>query len=471
MNESDLLRPIMNNATTICATATAPGGAIGVIRISGPQAIQNVTPIFAPHNPHKKLNECQTHTVVYGNIRTVEGEIIDDVLLTIFRAPHSYTGEESIEISYHGSFYISQKIIELLLEQGCQMAMPGEFTQRAFLNGKMDLCQAEGVADLIASQSEAMHKQAMNQMRGGISNKLKSLRDRLIQISSLIELEIDFSDHEDIQFASRDEVLNIASDILDTITRLINSFQAGNAIKNGIPVAIIGQTNAGKSTLLNTLLQENKAIVSKTHGTTRDIIEDTINIDGLTFRFIDTAGIRETTDTIEKLGIERSFNAIDKAEIILLVHDIHQNQEALERFLQTIQSHIVDKTVILVLNKIDDTSSTPTKQFSLPSYKQISISAQKGLHIKELKQLIVSLSSPSKTNSEDSIITNIRHYEALKKAQSSLLRVIQNIKQDLSCDFISQDLREAIFHLSDIIGEVTPDNILKQIFSTFCVGK
>ncbi|MDR0892798.1 MAG: tRNA uridine-5-carboxymethylaminomethyl(34) synthesis GTPase MnmE, partial [Mediterranea sp.] len=308
----------MNQTDTICAIATAQGGAIGVIRVSGPEAISITERIFRPAQTNKLLSKQKPYTLTFGRI--VDGEeVVDEVLVSLFRAPHSYTGEESVEISCHGSAYILQRITQLLIKDGCRMAHPGEYTQRAFLNGKMDLSQAEAVADLIASTSAATHRLAMSQMRGGFSKELAALRDKLLHFTSLIELELDFSDHEDVEFADRSALHALADEIETVLARLTHSFSVGNAIKNGIPVAIIGETNAGKSTLLNTLVGEERAIVSDIHGTTRDVIEDTINLGGITFRFIDTAGIRETTDTIETLGIERTFQKVAQAEIVLWV--------------------------------------------------------------------------------------------------------------------------------------------------------
>lgn len=454
---------------TICAIATAQGGAIGIIRVSGPEAITFTDKIFTPFGSSTPLTERKPYTLSFGYIQNIQGEIIDEVLVSIFHAPHSYTGENATEISCHGSPYILQQVMQLLIEQGCRTAHPGEYTQRAFLNGKMDLSQAEAVADLIASTSQAAHRLAMNQMRGGFSHELAKLRERLIHLTSLIELELDFSDHEELEFANRTELKELTSQIEHLITKLADSFNTGNAIKAGIPVAIIGETNAGKSTLLNALLNEDKAIVSDQHGTTRDIIEDTVNIQGITFRFIDTAGIRNTTDSIEALGIERSFRAMDQAQIIILVYDKTASQTRFQKFFTKIYSHLKGKQVIIALNKCDLTSNT---SFSISTnYPLVEISAKHDLHIDQLRSLLVISSHLPEINQADVIVTNARHYEALTHAQQAIRRVQLGLSTNLSGDLISQDLRECIFHLSDIIGEVTNNEVLSTIFNNFCIGK
>ena len=347
---------ILQTEDTICAIATAQGGAIGTIRVSGPEAITLTDRIFKPVSG-KPLAERAPYTLTFGHILTPEGEIIDEVLVSLFRAPHSYTGQDSTEISCHGSSYILQQVMQLLIRQGCRAAGPGEYTQRAFLNGKMDLSQAEAVADLIASTSAATHRMAMNQMRGGFSRELAVLRDKLLHLTSLMELELDFSDHEELEFADRSELEDIARQIEQVIHHLVDTFSVGNALKNGVPVAIVGETNAGKSTLLNALLNEERAIVSDIHGTTRDVIEDTMNLGGITFRFIDTAGIREKTDTIESLGIERSFQKLDQADIVLWVIDTTCAEEQYRQLADKILPRCEGKHLVIVLNKADLLSS------------------------------------------------------------------------------------------------------------------
>ncbi|RGM49150.1 MULTISPECIES: tRNA uridine-5-carboxymethylaminomethyl(34) synthesis GTPase MnmE [Bacteroides] len=460
------------NQDTICAIATAQGGAIGCIRVSGPEAIEITSRIFTPAAMGKKLKDSKPYTLTFGRIH--EGsEIIDEVLVSLFRAPHSYTGENSTEITCHGSVYILQKVLQLLITNGCRMAQPGEYTQRAFLNGKMDLSQAEAVADLIASSSAATHRLAMSQMRGGFSKELTSLRDQLLHFTSLIELELDFSDHEELEFADRSELCRLADNIEKVISRLADSFSVGNAIKNGVPVAIIGETNAGKSTLLNVLLNEEKAIVSDIHGTTRDVIEDTVNIGGITFRFIDTAGIRETNDTIENLGIERTFQKLEQAEIVLWMIDATDVTTQIVQLSQQILPRCEGKQLILVCNKADlvsDIQNFPPIDFP-DNVKSIVISAKKREHIEELQQLLIAAANLPTVTSNDVIVTNIRHYEALTNALEAIHRVQEGLANNLSGDFVSQDIRECIFHLSDIAGEVTNDMVLGNIFEHFCIGK
>lgn len=459
------------NQDTICAVSTAPGtGGIAVIRISGPEAVAICDSIFIPKKEGKSLSVQKGYTLSYGSIQR-NGEPLDDVMLSLFRNPHSFTGEDTVEITCHGSIYIQQQILQLLIERGCRSALPGEYTQRAFLNGKMDLSQAEAVADLIASTSAGQHKLALSQMRGGFSNELKGLRTQLLHITSLMELELDFSDHEELEFADRSELRSLADHIEQVISNLAQSFSIGNAIKNGIPVAIIGETNAGKSTLLNALLNEEKAIVSDIHGTTRDVIEDTININGQLFRFIDTAGIRETNDTIEVLGIQRSFKALDQAQIIILMYDLSRDCKTFEAFYQEIAPRLVNKSVILAMNKCD-VSNTFTPTYPFPDeWHKIAISAKKRLHIPELQKLLIEISAISSIQENDIIVTNVRHYEALTHALEAIHRVQEGLNTNLSGDFVSQDLRECIFHLSDIAGEVTTDQVLQNIFQHFCIGK
>lgn len=425
--------------STICAISTAQGGAIGIVRVSGPNAIEYVNNVFS-----KNILETPAYKAVYGMVKEPDtDEIIDEVLLLVFRAPHSYTGEDSVEINCHGSSYVLNMVCAALIKQGCVLAKPGEFTQRAFLNGKMDLSQAEAVADLIASNSKASHRIAMQQMRGGISNKLNSLSEQLLTMTSLLELELDFSE-EDVEFADRTKLLALAEDIDNELSRLISSFSTGNAIKNGVPVAIIGAPNVGKSTLLNQLLQEDKAIVSDIQGTTRDLIEDCVNIEGVIFRFVDTAGIRHTEDKIEKLGIERSVKAAENADIIIMITEpgveypnIHINES---------------QTVIKIVNKTED------------------FQAINGKGLKELQSKLIE--TVPKINTEDVIISNLRHQQALQNAKNSILSVIQSINQSISSDLIAQDLRQCIYHLEEITGkQIDTEKILGNIFSKFCIGK
>ena len=460
------------NQDTICAIATAQGGAIGCIRVSGPEAIEITSRIFIPAATDKKLEDNKPYTLTFGRIYD-DSEVIDEVLVSLFRAPHSYTGENSPEITCHGSAYILQTVLQLLIKNGCRMAGPGEYTQRAFLNGKMDLSQAEAVADLIASSSAATHRLAMSQMRGGFSKELATLRDQLLYFTSLIELELDFSDHEELEFADRSELCQLADNIEKVITRLVNSFSVGNAIKNGVPVAIIGETNAGKSTLLNVLLNEEKAIVSDIHGTTRDVIEDTVNIGGITFRFIDTAGIRETNDTIENLGIERTFQKLNQAEIVLWMIDATDAQAQITQLSNQLLPRCEGKQLILVYNKVDLVNNM---QNTIPAYfpdsvKSITLSAKKREHIEELQQMLITSAHLPAITQNDVIVTNVRHYEALNNALEAIHRVQKGLANNISGDFVSQDIRECIFHLSDIAGEVTNDMVLQNIFQHFCIGK
>ena len=460
------------NQDTICAIATAQGGAIGCIRVSGPEAIEITSCIFTPAATNRELGDSKPYTLTFGRIYD-GSEVIDEVLVSLFRAPHSYTGENSTEITCHGSAYILQKVLQLLIKNGCRMAAPGEYTQRAFLNGKMDLSQAEAVADLIASSSAATHRLAMSQMRGGFSKELATLRDQLLHFTSLIELELDFSDHEELEFADRSELCQLANNIEKVIARLVNSFNVGNAIKNGVPVAIIGETNAGKSTVLNVLLNEDKAIVSDIHGTTRDIIEDTVNIGGITFRFIDTAGIRETSDTIESLGIERTFQKLDQAEIVLWMIDATNAQAQITQLAGQLLPRCERKQLILVYNKADLVDNI---QNSIPdnfpdNVQSITLSAKKREHIEELQRMLITSAHLPTITQNDVIVTNVRHYEALNNALEAIHRVQEGLTNNISGDFISQDIRECIFHLSDIAGEVTNDMVLQNIFQHFCIGK
>ena len=461
------------NQDTICAIATAQGGAIGSIRVSGPEAISITSLIFKPAKAGKLLSEQKPYTLTFGRIYD-GNEIIDEVLVSLFRAPHSYTGEDSTEITCHGSSYI---LLQLLIKNGCRMAQPGEYTQRAFLNGKMDLSQAEAVADLIASSSAATHRLAMSQMRGGFSKELTDLRNKLLNFTSMIELELDFSE-EDVEFADRSALRKLADEIELVISRLVHSFSVGNAIKNGVPVAIIGETNAGKSTLLNVLLNEDKAIVSDIHGTTRDVIEDTMNIGGITFRFIDTAGIRETNDTIESLGIERTFQKLDQAEIVLWMVDSVNAASQIEQLSEKIVPRCEGKHLIVVFNKADlieeeqkDYLSALLKDFPKESTEHIFISAKQRENTSELQKMLISAAHLPTVTQNDIIVTNVRHYEALSKASDVIHRVQNGLDSHISGDFLSQDIRECIFFISDIAGEVTNDMVLQNIFQHFCIGK
>ena len=464
------------NQDTICAIATAQGGAIGSIRVCGPEAISITSRIFKPAKAGKLFNDQKPYTLTFGRIYDGE-EIIDEVLVSLFRAPHSYTGENSTEITCHGSSYILQQVMQLLIKNGCRMAQPGEYTQRAFLNGKMDLSQAEAVADLIASSSAATHRLAMSQMRGGFSKELTDLRNKLLNFTSMIELELDFSE-EDVEFADRSALRKLADEIEQVISRLVHSFSVGNAIKNGVPVAIIGETNAGKSTLLNVLLNEERAIVSDIHGTTRDVIEDTINIGGVTFRFIDTAGIRETNDTIESLGIERTFQKLDQAEIVLWMIDSVNAASQIEQLSEKIIPRCEGKHLIAVFNKADlieekqkEDLLTLLKDFSKEYTESIFISAKQRGNTEELQKMLINAAHLPTVTQNDIIVTNVRHYEALSKALEAIHRVQDGLDSQISGDFLSQDIRECIFFISDIAGEVTNDMVLQNIFQHFCVGK
>ena len=464
----------MINQDTICAIASAQGGAIGVIRVSGSKAIEITSKIFTPQG-YLPLEERKAHTLSFGTIRSAEGEIIDEVLVSIFRSPHSYTGEDSTEISCHGSSYILQQVLKLLIENGCRLANPGEYTQRAFLNGKMDLSQAEAVADLIASSSAATHRMAMNQMRGGFSKELSLLRDKLLHLTSLMELELDFSDHEELEFADRTELTQIADEIERVIARLANSFNVGNAIKNGVPVAIIGETNAGKSTLLNALLNEEKAIVSDIHGTTRDVIEDTINLRGITFRFIDTAGIRQTTDVVESIGIERTFQKMDQADIVLWMIDADSEVD-LENLKDEILPHCEGKNLIILFNKSDKVSTEQcealSQAFADVDAPKLFLSAKQRKGLEELESLLVETAALPEISQNDVIVTNIRHYESLVRSLESIHRVQDGLQMNLSGDFVSQDLRECLSHLAEIVGGAFDvEDVLGNIFKHFCIGK
>ena len=470
----------MLNNNTICAIATAPGGAIGIIRISGPKAINIADRIFRPVGSTLSLSERKAYTLAFGNIVNTNNDVVDEVLVSIFRAPHSYTGEDSVEISCHGSAYVLQQVMLLLTENGCVPAGPGEFTQRAFLNGKMDLSQAEAVADLISSTNKATHDMAMSQLKGHFSNELADLRAHLLKLTSLLELELDFSDHEELEFADRSELYTLANDIHKRLLSLARSFEVGNALKNGIPVAIVGNTNVGKSTLLNHLLHEDKAIVSDVHGTTRDFIEDTTVINGIQFRFVDTAGIRDTDDVVENIGIERTYQKIQEAKIVLWLID----KQPTEAEIEDIKERVEGKKLIVVRNKIDlpnssldnSSSAKPTishSTFHIPHSSSVDISAKFGTNIPMLEQLIVEAADIPQISESDIVITSVRHYSALLHADESLQRVIDSMNLGLSGDLLAEDLRMVIDYLAEITGEerITPQETLNAIFSTYCIGK
>lgn len=457
----------------IAAISTPSGvGGIAVVRLSGKGSIGLVDKVFRSPSG-KKLADCKANTVHFGAI-IKEDAVFDEVLVSVFHSPNSFTGQESVEISCHGSVYIQQGILQLLLDNGARLATAGEFTQRAFMNGKMDLSQAESVADLIASSSAATHRLAMNQMRGGFSSKLIELRTGLLNFASLIELELDFSE-EDVEFANRDNLKQSAQNIHGHIRHLADSFALGNVVKTGIPVAIIGETNAGKSTLLNLLLREEKAIVSDIHGTTRDVIEDTISIDGLMFRLIDTAGIRDTDDVVESLGIERTFKKLEQASIVLWVVDAETEDEHALDLSQKILPMVDGKKLILVFNKVDiiPASRKENKELLLRAQipDRIFISAKYQQGTDKLQKLLVDAANIPEFGEQDVIVTNMRHYEALRKAQEAIERVLSGLESGLSSDFIAQDIRECMHYLGEITGQISTDEILGNIFSKFCIGK
>ncbi|MBO7083614.1 MAG: tRNA uridine-5-carboxymethylaminomethyl(34) synthesis GTPase MnmE [Bacteroidales bacterium] len=450
---------------TICAVATAPGmGAIAVVRLSGPQSHDIVCRLFYRNGKPFPKERIEGHRAYYGQI-ICNDDVLDEVVVTFFKAPHSFTGEDSVEISVHGSVFIQQRLLELLVEAGARMAMPGEFTRRAFVNRKFDLAQAEAVADIIASQSEAAHRLAMNQLKGGFSKELQVLRSKLLEITSLIELELDFSE-EDVEFADRTQLKSLLGETQSHIAKLIASFKQGNAIKNGIPVAIVGETNTGKSTLLNALLEEDRAIVSDIAGTTRDTIEEVMNLDGILFRFIDTAGIRETDETIEKIGIERTLRKLNEADIVLGLIDATKDAQAQRTAAQTIlekvdQSH---QTLLLLLNK-SDLCQKPAHDTDLL------ISAKTGEGLDLLREKLVEIGKKLMGTQNEVLVTNVRHFEALKHASESLSAVSKGLDDGIPTDLVAQDLREALYYLGSITGEITTDEVLGSIFGRFCIGK
>ncbi|WP_311441740.1 tRNA uridine-5-carboxymethylaminomethyl(34) synthesis GTPase MnmE [Hoylesella enoeca] len=446
---------------TICALATSAGGAIGIIRVSGQNAIALTDIVFRPAGG-KSLCKAEGYTIHYGEIIDKTSEVIDEVLVSVFRAPHSYTGEDSTEISCHGSRYILRQVLQTLIDRGCRQAQPGEYTQRAYLNGKMDLSQAEAVADLIAAGNRATHRLALGQLKGHFSEELARLREQLLKMTSLLELELDFSD-QDVNFADRHELLELALTIDRRIVSLAHSFEAGNALKKGVPVAIVGKTNVGKSTLLNRLLHEERAIVSDIHGTTRDVIEDTVDIRGITFRFIDTAGIRHTVDRIEQLGIERTYRKLDEATIILWLFDEPPTTEEYDQM----KVRTTGKKLIKVFNKVDLPRVTP----SLPQ-DILLLSAKQGDGVAQLEEALCQAADIPEFNENDVVVTSARHYDALTHAHDALVRVIDSLEQDVSGDLLSEDLRQVLTYLANITGGViTTDEVLNSIFKNFCIGK
>lgn len=456
----------MSYSDNIVALATPSGtGAIAVIRVSGPQAISIVDQLFKSIKG-KELVQQKSHTIHLGNI--VDGaKILDEALVSIFKGPHSYTGENVVEISCHGSPFIQQQIIQLLLRNGCRTASAGEFTLRAFLNGKMDLSQAEAVADLIASDSEAAHDIAMQQMRGGFSNEIQELRQELLNFASLIELELDFS-QEDVEFANRTQFNELLTKISNVLKKLIDSFALGNVIKHGIPVAIVGQPNVGKSTLLNVLLNEERAIVSEIAGTTRDTVEDHISIKGIGFRFIDTAGIRETEDVVEKIGIERTFDKIEKARLIVYLFDgMNFNIKELE----SIQERYPNKQLLPICNKMDLLNEEQKNKVQKEIPNVLFLSAKFKTGISELENKLLSLVDSGALSGDSTIVTSSRHYDALLKALEEIQKVKEGLDMELSSDLMAIDIRQALYHLGEITGSVTTDDLLGNIFSNFCIGK
>ncbi|OQD43064.1 tRNA uridine-5-carboxymethylaminomethyl(34) synthesis GTPase MnmE [Croceivirga radicis] len=451
---------------TIIALATPSGmGAIAVIRISGPQAIEWVDAHF--QSIHKKrLATQKSHTIHLGYIKDGD-KTLDQVLVSIFKGPNSYTGEHVIEISCHGSMYIQQQVIQLFLKKGCRMATEGEFTLRAFLNGKMDLSQAEAVADLIASDSKASHEIALQQMRGGFSNQIQELREELLNFASLIELELDFSE-EDVEFADRTQFLNLLNRITEVLKGLIDSFALGNVLKEGIPVAIVGEPNVGKSTLLNALLNEERAIVSDIPGTTRDTVEDQIAIGGVTFRFIDTAGIRETEDHVEKIGIQRAFEKIEKAQVVLYLFEAGKDKLAEIKLLQDKFPH---KRILVLANKAENLNESEKTSLKERLPEALLLSAKTGTGLKELQDTLLDLTVKGQLGNNNTIVSNSRHYDSLLKALEEITKVKEGMDIGLSSDLVAIDIREALYHLGEITGQVTNDELLGNIFSNFCIGK
>ena len=469
-----------NSEECICALATPAGGAIGIIRLSGSEAIRLTDKVFVSVSG-KQLSAAKPNTLHYGEIKDKDGHTIDDVLVSVFRAPHSYTGEDSTEISCHGSRYILQQVLQRLIEVGCRQAEPGEYTRRAYMNGKMDLSQAEAVADLIASTNKATHQMALSQLKGHFGSELTLLREKLLKMTSLLELELDFSDHEELEFADRSELRALAAEIEKKITTLAHSFETGNALKQGVPVAIVGKTNVGKSTLLNRLLHEEKAIVSNIHGTTRDVIEDTTLIDGITFRFIDTAGIRKTDDVVENIGIERTYQKMEEAKIVIWLLDAQPTEAEIEDMKEKNQG----KKLLMVFNKIDeisfdkavlssDENSQTSSSISLSdeNVSILNISARTGENVSDLEQALVRAADIPEITENDVIVTSARHYEALLRADESLSRVLESMDMGMSGDIIAEDLKMVLEELGEITGgQISSQETLNNIFKHFCIGK
>lgn len=457
---------------TIIALATPSGaGAIAVIRLSGPQAISLCDASFLSISKKKLVNQ-RTHTIHLGHIIKDEKEL-DEVLVSVFKNPQSYTGEDVVEISCHGSHYIQQEIIQLFLRLGCRIANPGEFTLRAFLNGKLDLSQAEAVADLIASDNEASHQIAMQQMRGGFSNEIKALRDELMNFASLIELELDFAE-EDVEFANRDQFKDLITRITKVLKHLIDSFAIGNVIKNGIPIAIVGEPNVGKSTLLNALLNEDKAIVSDIAGTTRDAIEDELTIGGIGFRFIDTAGIRETDDVVESIGIKKTFEKIEQSQVVIYLFDAQNSIANLQQVkieIEKIKNKYPLKPLIVIANKIDKLDDSQIAQLSQEISNIQLLSAKTGFGVEQLTASLLNFVNTGALRNNDTIVTNSRHYDALLKALEEIQKVQQGMDNELSGDLLAIDIRQALYHFGEITGEITSDDLLGNIFANFCIGK
>lgn len=465
----------MTDQSTICAISTSPGvGAIAVVRLSGSNAIEIADKVFVGRKAGKKLADQLANTIHFGQISSKD-EIIDEVIVALFRDPHSFTGEDVVEISCHGSTFIQQKILEVLIENGARPALPGEFTQRAFLNGKMDLSQAEAVADVIASSNAAAHRLAMNQMRGGFSREIGELRDKLLHFTAMVELELDFAE-EEVEFADRSQLRVLTEKIESLLRKLKDSFQLGNAIKNGIPVAIIGETNVGKSTLLNALLNEEKAIVSDIHGTTRDVIEDVVNLHGTAFRFFDTAGIRETTDTIETMGIERTYSKLEQASVVLLVVDLQNPFPVVFERINNIRSRLdLNQQLIIVGNKMDlgiyETMQQLEAMEISDQEKLVFIAAKQKKNLPQLIDYLVHCVNLESVGQEDVIVTNARHFAILKNAHEAILRVLNGLDSGITGDFLAQDIRECLHYLGEITGEITTYEVLGHIFKNFCIGK